>query len=404
MVLQFTDPFRGVTMKRRHSPRARGRVESNTSMMRIRLQRAAWLVVLALHLLSPQADADRIILRSGDFITGKTVKSFDEDGVKLDDGMLVQWQDISRGRVAEDQQSAFDKMLADVGDDLFRIRQRLSVGDYEGLLTHAEAIEKRYAGRTSDTAAMVLHALIWGRLEAGQREAAVAPYLRCYQLFRARRTTKIDLPGERRLQFNPKTGMSPDLLPIWFDKAVAMSAMKEVSTVIRTIPVKQRPAGVYIYFASLATAAGQTKNVSRLLDAVQGDDATLAEFQNILRAEGELAVGKDGPALEQLRTNVADLSRETKPLALYCLGRAKLKSPDYETQQQAVLDLLRIPALYGKRQPELSAAALFAAMTKLTEMKDVRGSIAIRGELLSEYGNTYFARQVNRQASRPKTP
>ena len=51
-----------------------------------------------------------------------------------------------------------------------------------GLLPHAEALEARYAGRRSETAYMVFQALMWSRLAVGRREAALAPYLRCFDL------------------------------------------------------------------------------------------------------------------------------------------------------------------------------------------------------------------------------
>src|SRR4051794_10343566 len=86
-------------------------------------------------LISPAAacSADRLILRNLDIITDRTITAFDEDGLLLDrprDGGTdrITWDEVERGKVALDQ-SRFDTLLAKLGPPLYRIRQRLKVGD-----------------------------------------------------------------------------------------------------------------------------------------------------------------------------------------------------------------------------------------------------------------------------------
>ncbi len=165
--------------------------------------------------------ADRIILRNLKIISNKTVASFDEDGIRLSDGQMLGWHDIERAKVAEDKQAAFDTMLDELGNHLYRIRQRMVAGDYEGLVSHAEAVHTRYIGRTSDTAYTVMQALMWGKLAVGQREAALAPYLRCYDILRRRGKLRLPIPGERRLVFDARTATTRDIAPVWFDAAAA---------------------------------------------------------------------------------------------------------------------------------------------------------------------------------------
>ena len=147
------------------------------SMVTLRILIAAVLILAPVSLLR----ADRIILRNLDIISDKTVDRFDEDGVRLDDGTVISWDRIEKGRVAESKQEAFDAMLADLGSDLYRIRQRMSISDYRGLLPHAETLFSRYKARPSDTAYMVFQALMWSRLAIGQREAALEPYHECVE-------------------------------------------------------------------------------------------------------------------------------------------------------------------------------------------------------------------------------
>ena len=144
--------------------------------------------------------------------------------MQLDDGTRLSWDDIETARLAEDKQAEFERLRKELGEPLYRIRQRLSVGDYRGALPHAEAVYRQYADRESPTAYMVVQALMWGRLAAGRREEALEPYLRCVEYLR-RMKGSVSLPGERRLAHDPKTGLSPELLPVWFDERAAQTAL-----------------------------------------------------------------------------------------------------------------------------------------------------------------------------------
>ncbi len=89
---------------------------------------------------------------------------------------------------------------------------------------------------------------------------------------------------------------------------------------------------------------------------------------------------------------------------MYWLGRDQLASEDASVQQQGLLDLLRVPAVYGDLRPEVAGAALAIAMKRLAEAKDVRGSIALRGELLAKYGGTFAAKKMNQQSKAVSQP
>jgi hypothetical protein len=233
--------------------------------------------------------ADRIVQRNLKLITDKTVTSFDEDGVRLDGKQSLGWDEIEKAKVAADKQEAFDRLLGELGDHLYRIHQRLTVGDYEGMLPHAEAVQARFAGRTSDTAYTVLQALMWGRLAVGRREAALSPYLQCYDILRRRAKAEIRLPGERRLKLDVKTALTPDLLPVWFDAQAAKAEMPHVQQVIRGM--QERPDGVVLYYASLASAAGDDPTAESTLEKVQATDIAIAGLRGIIAAQREVLSG-----------------------------------------------------------------------------------------------------------------
>jgi hypothetical protein len=347
--------------------------------------------------------ADRIILRNLKIVTDKTVTAFDEDGVRLDGKQILGWDEIEKAKVAPEKQAVFDTMLGELGDHLYRIRQRLSVGDYEGLLPHAEAVQERFVNRSSDTAYTVLQALMWGRLAVGQREAALAPHLQCYDILRRRGKSEIRLPGERRPAFDVQTALTSDIVPVWFDATAAKAALPKVFEVIRNM--KDRPEGAFIYYASLASAAGDDESAGKILGGVRSTQPPISELRDIIAAQREiLTSAMPNAAVLHLSDSIDKMSSDNLPLGLYWLGRHQLSSDDLETQQHGMLDLLRVTAVYGENQPELAGAALLLMMQKLAELKDVRGSVALRGELLAKYGSTYAAKQINRQSTPKPQP
>ncbi len=360
-----------------------------------------FILILTFPFLLPTMDlrADRIVLRNLDIISGKTVERFDEDGVLLGDGTLISWDRIEKGRVAEAKQAAFDKMLNDLGSHLYRIRQRLSINDDRGLLPHAEAVYGRYVGRRSATAYMVFQALMWSRLAAGQREAALQPYLECVECLRhaAADNQKLELPGARRLQVDLKTGLSPELAPIWFDAEGAKRSLSGVGTTISSM-AKPRPPATRIYYATLALAAGAPDKATKALSGLK----ELPELKSLVEAQIELSRGATDAAITGLDQQIDQLPENLKPLALYSLGQARLTKAESDSRNAGLLDLLRIPALFGETQPELAAAGLYVAMHTMAESGDIKESIALRRELLDHYGQTWHAERLRGEDKKVK--
>lgn len=333
--------------------------------------------------------ADRIVLRNLTTLTDRTVTGFDPDGVRLDDGTLLTWDDIESARLPEATQAEFERLRKDLGEPLYRIRQRLSVGDDRGVLPHAEAVYPQYADRDSPTAYMVAQALMWGRLAVGRREEALEPYLRCSEYVR-RRSGPISLPGERRLAYDPQTGLSSELLPVWFDSGAARAALPAVFQAIGRM-WRPRPEGVNIYYATLALAAGEPEQADRVLGALSATAPVIRELREIVAAQRELVAGQGDRAFRRLEASWRSYGSLSQPVALYWLGQGSLRSSEAEVRRQGVLYLLRIPAQYGEQHADLAAAALYYSINALAELQDPRGSVAVRRELLERYSHTSFA-------------
>jgi hypothetical protein len=343
------------------------------------------------------AAADRIILRNLDLILDRNVASMDEDGLRLDvprptGSDRLTWDEIERGTVALDQER-FDQFLAELGVPLFRIRQRLKIGDYQALSEPAERLYPRYAARKSPTAYMVCQAVMWSRLATGRREAAVEPYLRSFELLRSGAARITGIPGNRRLQLDAKSALSPEITPVWFDPVAAAEALTPVQDAIRTMS-QPRPEGVYLYYASLAIAAGQPAEAERVLRTFQGTDKTAAQWQDVILAAQEVQSGKPGPQIAALAANRDMLADACRPAASYWLGLSRVAAADPATVQDGLLDLLTIPAQYARQDPELAAAGLYHAALTLDKLKDGFGSAALRRELVQQFPGTYYGRQI----------
>jgi hypothetical protein len=346
--------------------------------------------------------ADRLILRNLDFVLDRTVVEIDEDGVRLDAPLAggsdrITWDRIERGTVALDQ-GRFDTLLAELGPPLYRIRQRLRIGDYETLAEPAESVYPKLAGRRSPTAFMVCQALVWSRLATGKREAAVEPYVRLCELLRGNPNWAADLPGERPVTVDAATALSSGLTPVWFDKQAAAAALPGVEQAIRGM-TQPRPAGVYVYYATLALAAGAAEEADRVLDALRGDDPLLRQWRSIIQAQREVLAGGAGPALAALGEQRGELANACRPAALYWLGRGQLLATDAAVTSDGLLDLLTIAAEYGTRDRELAAAGLYEAAAALDKLKDARGAAALRQELARQYGGTYHANELRKLAT-----
>ncbi len=347
--------------------------------------------------------ADRIVLRNLDIISNKTVAGFDEDGVRLNDSSLITWDQIERGRVAPDSQAAFDQMLQDLGTHLYRIRQRLTLGDYRDILPHAEAVYPRYVGRKSETAYMVFQALMWSRLAVGRREQAVEPYLRCLDYLRSVAPSRVSLPGDRRLRFDSATGMTPELQPVWFDMEAAKSSLAGIFGAVAEMQ-PPRPEGTRVYYGTLALAAGESDAAFRVFSGIEGAHPAMIQLRDIAMAQCEIAAGKPGTALSTLEQNLDKFAPTNKPLAVYWLGMSRQQSDDERVRREGILQLLHLPAIHGKQFPELAAAGLYQAMQAFAAVNDEDSRAAVRRELLDQYGQTYHAAKVKAELSPKSDP
>jgi hypothetical protein len=362
---------------------------------------AAALAVVALA--AGARGADRIILRNTKVVADRVVEGFDPDGIRLSGSppMALTWDEVEAAKIARGQ-AEFDAMLKQLGDPLYRIRLRLGTGDYRDLLDQAEAVFPTYRARRSQTAYMVFCALMWGRLADGRRADALEPYLLALECLRAAPQGRLALPGARRPRFDARTGLSDELLPVWFDADAAREALPGVLKAIESARAPA-PAGVYLQAATLALAAGEPEEAGRLASLARSDAKAVSDLAAVVAAQRELAGATPaaGPAVAALRGLAASREFTQEPLARYWLGVADLASPDERTRKRGVVELLHLPALWGDAQPELAAQALDRAQRAVDAMGDP-GASALRSELLFHYPATVAAARLRAELGEGK--
>lgn len=347
--------------------------------------------------------ADRIILRNLELIADRTVVAVDEDGARLDaprpaGSDRVAWDEIERGRVAPELQEEFDRLRTELGPPLYKLRQRLRIGDYAGLLAPAEKLYPTYAQRQSQTAYLVCQSLMWGRLAAGQREQAVEPLLRCILLLDSGAASAKGLPGARRLRIDASSPLCGDLPPVWLDADAVQKVLPAVGELVRQ-PAQRRPSQFYLYYASLASEAGDFEQASKVIGALAAASDGERQAQQLIRAQIEIQRKLPGGATSGLAP-AAEGSSLSAELASYWRGMHLLGASDADLKRDGLLALLSIPATDQTQQSELAAAALHQSARALESSGDAAAGQVLRRELATRYAAT----AAGTQSLTAKTP
>lgn len=347
---------------------------------------------LGLALPISSAQADRLILRDLTVIQDVTVIGFDEEGVKVTDQSMIPWYAIELGTVDPEKQADFDRLRDDLGVPLFRVHQRLKVGDYAGAREPAEAVFARYKDRDSNVAYLVCQATMWGRIAAGDRAAALEPYFCCLRMLKTGKIDPSKLPGTRKLDFDKSTGLTGDLLPIFFDQERAAAALPLVSAAAGSI--RGIPDGVYVYLASLAIAADEIETAESWQKKIRSGHPIVKQWNELLLVNTLVQTNDLPGARGLLEPKIHALEPWNQPVAWYLLGVSGARSEEYIHIENGILDLLHLPAMYGNQHPELAAAALVETNIALRRIQQPEQAAEIRRQLLFYYGGTLHAERV----------
>lgn len=339
------------------------------------------------------AHADRLILRDLSRVTGFTIESMDEDGVTLSNGQQVGWDSVENGEIDESRQGEFDRLLAEFGTPLFRIRNRLRLGDNHALGELAEPLYDRYKNRSSESALIVCLATMRGRIATGNRVDALVPYFDVLRILKSlgdasRLTATLE---EFQFSVDMETGLSREFLPVWYDRDEASRAIETVQSSFEERKAVLPPASI-LYVASMAASAGDYASAEKLIDEARPVTQELLELIELSRWQVRL-FSQATTQTTELRSNLDKLLPRNRAIALYWLGVSGLTSETPELQREAMLDLLRIPAELGQFS-ELAAAGLYHVHSGLGGFNDESGQQNIEREMLARYPDSIFAARL----------
>ncbi len=336
--------------------------------------------------------------------------------VRLSDGRELDWDQILTATVASERQAEFDRNIVEIGLPLYRIRRRLSVQDWAGLTDLAErqyerlAFDGLQAKQNPRSTYLICVATMKSRLYRGNRASAVLPFLQAALIQQAWQTNEED-----HLTFLPPADVrslqSSEILPIWFEhQQVELAFPRFASSFVPTS--ETQVAGPIIYMASMAIEMKRLELARQLLPLLSDSTDQVKAWRLILLAQIQIAQGDSAAASKLLESNQANLVGGSVAVAHY-LSAAEFferqHQPDNASDQltkarqtaidqraDAMLRLLRIPALFGERYPALSAAALYQSSQIAKSMAWDAESQTLEQELSIRYPRSFHAQLVRK--------
>lgn len=349
---------------------------------------------------APASAQHRLLLRDTTLVTG-SIRSVNPDGVTLQQEGAAKtygWDEIDSG-IAPDQKK-FDSYLREIGDPLFRVRQRLKAGDYLEMSAPAEKLFPLFVERSSGVAEAVSFATHLARDARHRREMALEPLLACLAMrSRAGHATepRFAAANNRKLTLDA-IGLVREFPPVFFDETAAREALASYGNRLRQWPGGKPTLGARIYVASLANCAGDFAAALEIEKSL-ADQPAVAEWRTLLAAQREIRQGAPRGAVEAMRAKLDTLHEPARMVGIYFSGLAGLKATP--AGREPVISFLSLPARYGTTSPELAAAGLYHAALSLEKESDSRAALAVRKELLTRFSATYFGSRLARESTTP---
>jgi len=390
-----------------------------------------------------------IVLRDLTLIRGKTISKFDRTAITLSDGTTLQWDQVLKAELPKPthnvnggdsselqnqrqknqrqknrRQSQFDSLLKQIGLPMFRLKTRIQQGDWVGAGKIAEPIfDSAMAGTfefpNPDVEYLVCLATMKSRAGQGSwarnRAGAVLPYLRAFSIQANVDQKTLQIAGTTQRAKEREDGISPELLPVWFDidqVRAAVNQIKKLNSKIdqpdsgQTEPsstsTKMYQTTLAIYLASMQIELGQNELANANLNRLRGDkNNSISSWSTVLQARMLQKAGSHVKAQAMLDKNSKSISGDARPVAIYYRGLSEFEIHDTKLKEKpltsvvdtelsrASLMLMRLPAIYGNSNPDLAAAGLHqvAKIAKLRGQKEQ--SKKLSQELLQWYPRTY---------------
>ena len=353
--------------------------------------------LIVVSVFSSDSSSQTLTLRNLESVDATRI-SFDEDAIVTAKGRRIWWDHVLRGTVKPSQQQQFDRLLADIGTPLFRIRHRLAVGDYEALAETSEKLLAQYpqtSPNEKNCRAMFLASVgsYFARIENGKREHATLALIQASQLvIRFPELKNEQLPKDLTVR-EIEACFAQSLPPIWFGKNSAATTFSKLQDRYWKNDAPEWQGirdGNLVYAASLAIAA-ENVLADDCLDELRRRSSTICKsWLPILQAYQELVSEQPGIAIATLEKNLVRLTGAQRAVAQYLSGLSNgLLNKQYDT---GMLKLLYVPAVFGDRFRHISSAALFHAAKFAASSEHHLESKSLKLELKNRYPNSHHAK------------
>jgi hypothetical protein len=371
-----------------------------------------------LYLSQPDSLRSQIVLRDLT-VVDDGVADFNEDYIRSTSGTRYDWDAVLAADVADERQDEFDRLVREVGLPLFRLQQRTSNRDWAGLNEIAEPMYRQLSDQPDKRVDprrefYICRAVGQSRLNLGQMERAAQPLLRVAELA-GDPTSAAEIvipPLELKAVVND---MMDPLLPIWFDREPAAEAFDSITKQLEKSNASTWPDFCLPHLASLAIGAGRFEQAELLVDSLNDRPPEIRKWSKILKLmlwQARNLPNQERQSLEaqaadqraesfelaqSVRRQLEELSDGQRAVAMFLLGVLDGNTGDVRAANAAILELLHIPAVYGKRYRSLAAAALYEAAQIAHRTSQKREFEILTNELLRTYPNAYHSRLVGTQ-------
>lgn len=300
----------------------------------------------------------QVTLRGHDAPEPGTIAEVSLDGVTLvsADGRtrtMVGWASVER---VEGTFAAKAEEFAPAAEKAWRARERLVRGDAVAAEPIFEELFAVYEGRTGPTAAGVAEGLLRCRLRRGVQVGAVAPWL---ALLRAGPGGEPGVPGAQPV-IDERSALAPALPPIW----LSGPAVEAFAKAVHPEAGKTDPASLLLGWYQYAAATEVGLTVEGRPAAPTGD-ATVQLVSRIVLARAGTP--------EERATSRRFLGEEVKRAGdtwreAWCraaIGRSLIREDDAVQRELGVIELMHMPARFGREQPYLSGLCMAEAAVAL---------------------------------------
>ncbi len=341
--------------------------------------------------------AEWVVLRDLQVVRGE-IESIDEDGVHIADQPVVAWDFVLRVHSVSMAKDQIEGYLETIGRSAALIRWRLEIDDAEGAAEESRRLLPRLGDRNSETSAVMCGALMADQLERSDVDAALMSYVQVLQRLNGHPDWRARFPKSIGVPERPGEQLHPRLLPICLGTSSPESRSTQLASVLKSLPLGDQPLSLLVYAAALVDDSSDDPLASKLMTELQRRShewSRAFEIEHVAQAPEPV----DPITIDHMWDETATWPDEARVVARYWLALRGLKDCG-DAFDAAAVRMLSIPAVWGDRFHEVSAAAIVQVATLAAKQGDETTAEKLYNEIRQRYPHTYFGRKVQERSGK----